>query len=792
MPTLIPSFMHKALLTCLYGMLGLFTIIIHAQEGDISQTQTKRTSALSQYWLNQDALDLLPEPKPSLSPQCPGVFYQGKVEQQEALEINASQTISADSAIYEADGTALFKGNVILNQGGQSISGDFVRYQQKQDSLDITGNVQIEKSGLLIMSEHAHYNNANKSSELKNAEFLMFANGLNGRAQAINISETETNVLDSSITSCPPGNENWLLKSKELHLDQEKGWGYAKQASLHLAKVPVLYTPYFTFPLDERRKSGFLFPSLGSDSINGVDITLPYYLNLAPNYDATLSPRILSKRGTQMAAELRYLNAIGEGSISGSYLGQDEINTLYSERKQVQWNHRVQFADHWSINTDYVYVSDNDYFDDLDSFSNTSSLGYLERTGSISYVENRAYFSVLVQDFLLLDSINPTNQAYRLAPQVHAGLSQTLFHPALDANLDAQITRFERDLDSSNLTQAEISSGTLSTGTRLVLQPGFSADFSRAAYFLKPAMRLHHRQYQLNDYQALGQSQDLDIDIPIYSLDSGLIFERTVDIAQTDYTQTLEPRIKLIKIAYQDQSAIPHFDTGLLSFSREQLYRDRRYSGHDLVGDTEQITLGLASRIYDETGNEKAGMHLGQIAYLKDRQIQLSNDENPEAELSPLVADVLIQLIPNWSLSQKILWDSENNTLDQVASGLYYKNALNNIFNVEYRYRPGDILSAQKEVQTSFVWPISNHWKAMSFWNYDLNQHTTTELASGLEYENCCVIVRALNQKWLRRVSNSSFESANKQSLELQLKGLGNLNNQISDYLSTKIPGFNN
>jgi LPS-assembly protein len=796
--TMIPAFLKQSVFSYSFSLILVLFLSLLGFASSVFSSEASQEFPLSKYWLNQEQLDLLPEPKPTLSPQCQGVFFQSSrslpgIEPTSEQNKNkpGQQTISANKALYAADGTSVFEGNVVVQNDEQSISSDYLRYNHKQNTLDLQGSVLIENQGLLISSESAKYNSKAGTTELNEAQFLMFENGLNGSAKTININNSQTDVSSNSITSCPPGKENWLLKSSELHLDQDKGWGYAKHASLYLAKVPVFYTPYFTFPLDERRKSGILYPSIGSDSVNGVDVALPYYINIAPNYDATLTPRILSKRGNQLAGEFRYLNALGEGEVSGDYLGQDEINPNFSERKQAQWHHKAQILESWHFDADYFYISDSDYFDDLDSFSNVASLGYLERRGSLSYLISNAYFSLIAQDFQVFDTINEVDKPYRLAPQVNAGYFYDLQALPLSFAIDTQASQFERDLNPTTIGASAINDGELITGTRLVLQPEISSELASAAYFIRPAAKLHYRDYQLSDFQAIDQDKDLNYNIAIYSLDSGLIFERDISLLKQSFTQTLEPRVKFLKIPYQDQGEAPDFDSSLLSFNSTQLYNNRRYSGHDLVGDAEQVTLGVSSKFYDEKQNERANFTIGQIAYLEDRRIQLSAKEEPLSELSPLLAEAKITLLPQWKFIQSAQWDSENNQLDQLLTGIQFKGDMQQVVNLEFRYRSDTLSTAQKETRASFIWPLSNRWKAMSFWNFDLNQHSTIELASGLEYENCCIVVKALNQKWLRKVSSTnSYQSANKQSIEIQLKGLGSLNSQISDYLSTKIPGF--
>ncbi len=785
---------HIALISFFLTGFSLTPLYAEYAENETSEQKAQ----LSKYWFEADQIGEQNPYRAQLSPQCSGTFVPPQTSKDSADITNEEdgtdgnknqQTISADKVLYEADGTASFEGNVLVENGEQSISSDFLRYHQETNALEIRGDVLIEQDGLLITSNQAQYDNTTKSSVLSRAEFLMFENQLNGFADNISISQSNTEVNKSQISSCPPDDESWQLRSKELHLDQEKGWGYAKHASLRIAKVPVLYAPYFTFPLNDDRKTGFLYPSLGSDSVNGTDIGLPFYINIAPNYDATLTPRILSKRGEQIAGEFRYLNTLGTGYISGDYLGNDKINETFSERKQAQWRHQKQFSESWSFNSDYFYVSDSDYFDDLNSFSRTTSLGYLERKAIVSYLKADTYFSVLTQDFQVLDTIDDVDQPYRLMPRVSAGYSHDISIATL--SLDTQTSRFERDLNPDDIGATAVAEGELSTGIRAVQEPKLLLDFSSDAYFLRPSARLHLRQYRLEDYQTIDQEKSLNYAIPTYSLDSGLIFERPLKLNQTAYTQTLEPRIKLIKTPYKEQSEAPNFDSSLLSFNSAQVFRDRRYAGHDLLGDTEQLSLGLSSKLYDSRQNQKAVFSLGQIVYLEDRRVQLNNTEDPTAKLSPAVASAQIKLIPNWTFNQSIQWSSEENVLNQYSTGVQYKNSARKIANLEFRYRPAIEGAAQKETRTSFYWPISNRWAALSFWNFDLNQHSTIELASGIEYENCCIVVKALNQKWLRKInSEESYQSANKQSLEIQLKGLGNLNTQVSDYLRAKIPGF--
>lgn len=774
---------------------SLFTLLLMFSAQLVFAEEQPRQSKISPYWLNQSQLDLLPEPKPQLSPQCDGVFFQGApaAETGVAGAANDQQSISADKALYEASGTSTFDGHVVLQQGQQRITSDRLLYHHNSNTIELSGGVVFNNEGLLIVSEHAKHNANDETSELKDAEFLIFESSLNGHAKDISLSETQVNVKNGSLSSCPPGKEHWLLKSSELHLDQDKGWGYARNASLHLAQVPVMYTPYFTFPIDDRRKSGFLYPSIGNDSVNGVDIALPYYFNIAPNYDATLTPRVLNKRGQQIAGEFRYLNALGQGELRGDYLGQDELNPLYSERKQALWQHQAQFQSYWYFNSNYLYLSDPDYLDDLDSFSGSTNLGYVERNATVDYFKQNVYFSMIAQDFQVLDTIDELDQPYRLLPQINTGIGFPIKSTPLEISFSEQLSRFERDLDVSIIAPVDITNGAISTGLRNVFMPTMQAEFSDAAYFFKPAAALHMRNYSLEDYQALNQEEELSRSIAIYSLDSGLIFERALQIEESAFTQTLEPRIFLVKIPYKDQSDIPNFDSSTLSNNSDQLFRTRRYSGNDVVGDTEHASLALSSKLYDDEQSERADFTVGQIFYSEDRQIQLSPLEDPQAEQSPVFASAQLRLIPNWFFKQTVEWNSARNHLEQFASLISYKSDEHHIANLEYRYRPEDSAIAQEETRASVVWPLQYRWKALSYWNYDLNQDSTIELASGLEYENCCLVVRVLNQKWLRKISSStSYESTNKQSLELQLKGLGKLNNQISEYFSGKIPGYQN
>ena len=776
---------------CLAIWLAFFILLSLAQS--VLAQENAPNSKIAPYWLKQAQLDLLPDPKPILSPQCNGVFFQAPtLDAQQEKGAKEQQSISADKALYEANGTSTFEGHVVLQQGPQRITSDRLYYHHTSNTIELDGNVIFNNDGLLIASEQAKHNANEESSELNDAEFLIFESGLNGRAKSISLSENEVNVQHSRMTSCPPGEEHWLLKSSELHLDQEKGWGYAKHASLHIGQVPIMYTPYFTFPIDDRRKSGFLYPSLGNDSINGADVSLPYYFNIAPNYDATLTPRILSKRGQQLAGEFRYLNRLGEGKLGGDYLGQDQLNPLYSERKQVQWQHEARFQENWFFNSRYFYLSDPDYLDDLDSFSSNTNLGYVERNARIDYFKQNIYFSLLAQDFQVLDTINTLDQPYRLAPQMNTGISLPVKNTVFEISFAEQLSRFERDIDTSTIDAVAISNGEISTGLRNVFIPTLHADLSGAAYFFKPAAAVHIRNYRLENYQALDTNEDIHRSIPIYTLDSGLIFERELNLQQNAYTQTLEPRIFLVKIPFKDQSDIPNFDSATLSSNDSQLFRALRYSGHDLIGDTEQGTVGLSSKLYDNTQRERADFSLGQIFYFEDRKILLEANEDTLAEQSPVFASMQLRLLQNWFFKQGVEWNSDNNHLEQFSTLVSFKSDANHIANFEYRYRPESSNIAQEETRASFVWPLHHRWKALSYWNFDLNQHSTIELASGLEYENCCLVVRVLNQKWLRKISSTnSYESANKQSLELQLKGLGNLNDQISEYFKGKIHGYN-
>lgn len=800
-------------------IIGMTSTITSGEAAAESLENSQAETGIFQYWYTADKLNNLNQkpkpddendqetaseavnPKPIIPPQCSGIFFNPNTFADVPAIKNfdpQSQIIRADHATYQESGTSVFEGNVSIRQGQQLIASNKVEFNHSDQSLNLFGNITVSDGPLILTSEQATHNLATQEMALDNSQFVFINNNLNGKAEHIDLNKNITIISRSEISSCPPDKRHWLLKSQNLTLNQESGWGTARHARLEIKKIPIFYSPYFTFPIDDRRKSGFLYPAISSDSINGTDISVPYYFNIAPNYDATLTLRYMHRRGEMLSGEFRYLNAIGEGTLAGDILDKDKVSETYQERKYAKWTHFKQFNDHLQFNSDYQYLSDPDYFIDFGGQSSSSSLSYLERNATFDFIESNYFVNLLARDFQLMDDIDENKKPYRLLPQVNAGGSIPLNQYPVELGITTQFSQFDRDVDPLTQTAQQVTDGSLITGQRNVLIPSIELPYEQVWGFFKPQAQLHYRQYSLDDYDAIDSGVQMEKSVPIYTIDSGLIFERDLDIKQSFYIQTLEPRLFFVKVPYRDQSEFPIFDTSELTFKAAQLFRDRRFSGHDRVGDTEQLTTAVSSRIYSpQTNQEIALFTVGQIHYFRERQLSLNGTE-ANKEPSPVIVNAQFKLGSHWKFDSSLHWSSAENLIEQINNQMTYQHSKRQVINLEYRYSP--VVSStlrQEESKASFLWQLHPRWAALAYWNFDLDGHSTIEIASGLEYENCCLIVRILNQKWRHllgsseQISGNDFETANKQTLELQLKGLGRLNDHIIEYFKEKIGGYN-
>ena len=687
-----------------------------------------------------------------------------------ADDSNAKVNISADEVEMERDkNVSHFKGNVVVRRGTQKMISDRMDYNKNTDVADAESNVRYTKGTLSIDADKANYNLGKNQGQFDNARYKLASKHASGTATTIEKQgPTLTKLTDASYTTCDPGDEDWSLRASEVHLKHDEGRGEAWHTTVRFMGVPFLYTPYMQFPITDERMSGFLTPSFGTSSEGGADLSVPYYWNIAPDKDLTTTLRYMSDRGAQLNGEFRYLTQANNGLLNIEYLPDDD---LYSEdRSLVSYLNTWNPGNNWSGQLLYNEVSDNDYFTDLSGSLSTSSITHLDRKAEINYSTDRWSASGLLETFQTVSSsIAAASRPYKRLPRLGFNSVLPEQNYGLEYMLDAEYVYFDHDINTR--------------GHRLNLTPGISLPIETLGWFIKPSLRLNHTSYDL-DNQTPGQDDSPSRTLPVFSLDSGIFLERNTKISGTDYIHTLEPRLFYLNVPYKNQTAIPVFDTSTYDFSTSQFFSENRFSGIDRIGDANQLTVALTSRLLDDqSGREVASATLGQIYYFRDRDVTLPAGTAGTNSDSNVIAALTLRPTEAWYLSGELQYDNDNSETDKGTLGIRYNLDDKHIFNVSHRFQRDSL----EQTDFAFYWALTNQWRAIGRWNYSVRDEQDLEYLAGLEYQSCCWALQLVSRNYL---NGTGGEDNAVIMLQLTLKGLTSLGDDIDSLLEEGILGY--
>ena len=803
-----------------------------------------------------------------IEPPRPGKDYTGDTNK-------APIVAESNESSYDKDSVATFKGDVTVRQGSRQFESDNATLDKSRNYGQFEGNVRFRESGVLLVGDKGDLQLDSGRATLENTAYVMHEQKARGSANRIVRNEDSTLELsDATYTTCPPGDKGWQLSGQNVTLDMDSGQGLAKNAVVRVQGLPILYTPYLSFPIDDRRKSGFLYPTLSQSSDNGLDFSIPYYLNIAPNYDATLTPRYMSKRGFMLENEFRYLvgNTQGELGLSG-LLDKDELkkeNPYYNDHRWlINYRQQTDLTSRWTAEVDYAKASDKNYLDDFSTSLNLSANSPLNQRIGTRYLGGDTNHSwQLSLDAHQYQNMNQTaDDPYNKLPQIKLA-GNWLASNSLSLNYVADYTKFTRDDNwhyvnetlvnpSDNVYQSNYDSGygiKKANGERLYLETGAGYSFDWSYAFIRPAVKVQHVEYQLTDLNETDVITDLNSSygnftsadytespkttVPTFSIDSGLYFDRFTNIGGTEFTHTLEPRMKYLYSPYKEgQEMNPVFDTALMNFNYNSLWRDSRFSGHDRLGDANQLSLGLTTRLIEDDGFERVRFGIGQIVYFEDRRLWISPtagnqpsyeddlDTDPDDEkkrlqeemqdsVSPLASELVYNINRAMNIRQDLMWDASNNELDSYGLYYQYRPGDRRVLNAGYRYlrqadryvkneqngniedpnNPGTYLTTDNnlsQTDLSVAWPVSNNWSAMGRWQYDLTNKRNLEILSGVEYNSCCYQVRVLWRKWVD--DDDNIDHPNSKSgvfLQFVLRGLGDLTSGTTKEYLKGIKGY--
>lgn len=697
--------------------------------------------------------------------------------------------ISADEADLEEGGISILHGNAEITRDRQQVSADVITYNQTAETADLAGNIEYWDDALYFSSEIASLDFGTNTGQFDNARYVLKDNRARGEARSIRHeypTRSEFSVVD--YTTCDPEDNFWKFSASEINLNHEKNRGDARNVVLRIKDVPVLYTPYISFPLSKERKTGFLFPSFGSTNRNGYEVQTPFYWNIAPEMDATLTPRVLTDSGLMLMGEYRYLLERGRGEFKGEYLPSDsEFGD--QDRSLIGITHSQQFADTGNLFLTYNRVSDKQYFEDFGTSIALTSTQFLERRADAYYSGSWWNAFARVQDYQTVDSSIPVEfRPYKRLPQINFNAYSPYVNRRPYFHLSSQFSYFDRGDNDIFLDDIN--------GARVDLFPSVSLPMYTASTFLIPKAGFRFTQYNLQDTGTLFKSNPSRA-LPMLSLDSGAFFERDTNIFSTPFVQTLEPRLFYLYIPFEDQTDLPVFDTAIYDFSFDSLFREDRFAGVDRMGDANQVTLAVTSRLINQsTGREAGYVSLGQIYYLRDREVTLPLGMDRDEDSSPLVAEIGTSIIDNWRLRSTLQWDPNNNQTEKLTAYAQYKPAHNKIVNLGYRMRKtSNNLSSSgvfrgtdiEQTDFSFMWPLTHQWNIIGRWNYALPEARTIDAFGGIEYESCCWAFRAVARRFLTDVTGDYNTGI---FFQIELKGLAGVGQKTEDFLRENIPGY--
>lgn len=714
-----------------------------------------------------------------------------------------------------------YSGNVKMSRADQQASSNTANYDSVSEVLDLHGNVYYRENELALASQTATLELASDQAKLRDVQFIT-PTPLRGRAKTVyRDNKTLSRYQDVAYTSCKPGNQDWIVHASELKLNKTAGRGSAKNTWIEFKGTPVFYSPYLSFPIDNRRLSGFLAPVFGSTQNSGFNLSAPYYWNIAPNYDATLNPRYLTKRGVVLAGKFRYLTEMTKGTTSVEFMPDDNITN--KPRYQGSVKNKTDFTDKIKSNVDINYVSDKKYFAELGNALSFPNYSYLRSDADIRYQEKGISFVTRAENYQAINATIPDRSLpYRRLPQINLDLNHSFKFMPLRTGIENEFVYFQHN--------------SLVTSQRFNTKPSFSIPLQTTSAYLTPKVSFQYSQYFLNSGDP-GTPDSTARTLPFLSTDSGLFFEKDVKIADHGFLHTLEPRLFYLYVPYTNQRSIPLFDTAQYDFSYNSMFRENSFSGADRIQNANQVTAALTTRLIDpKSGRESLKLSVGEIFYFQDRNVTLpiqfldSRETNGIRVLesavetnrfSPLVAELSSEMTDHISATSSLQWDPHVNEVVRGQATLHYVREPDEIFNVGYVYRKNHFIEntlnsnnipfndplrsnvrsddiIQSDV--SFRWPIYDNWYALGRWQYSLLYNTTQEGFFGVEKENCCWRFRIIGRHYINNINNINNTINNNRAVEgtsqngiffqVELKGLTGIGEKLDTFFEKNLYGY--
>ncbi|GAB3781753.1 LPS-assembly protein LptD [Dyella agri] len=761
---------------------------------------------------------------------CPPRPYNYVMCRPNAMLAFYDPTLSRDSSVRDTSNTYVWaqhidssdqtvyhlSGNVRMDRADQRLQADTVYYNDDTTDYDARGNVRYQDYGQLMAATHARGNDSASTGIADDVRYQMLSSRGNGEAKQAQMFDADRRLYtQATYSTCDVGHHLWEFRGKSIAVDEETGRGVARNATFRVGNVPLLYLPWFSFPVDDRRMTGFLYPTIGHTSRSGYMLSAPFYLNLAPNYDATLDPRIYTARGPMLDGEFRYLVPGSSGALDVQYVPNDHgtvdpgttTDTVGTRRYRVTFTDTTHLWQSWNFSTSIDRSSDSNFYYDFGNDMGGAPVYTLTSNAQIAgggkwwnaSVGGTAYQNM---NPFLTDASLPYRQL-----------------PYANFNIDLPLNRW-LEFGMTNQFVAFRKPGYVE-GSREDIEPWIGADFGTPAWFVRPRVAWRYTDYQLSSgyqnygfYGLLGSGTPTPFtqkspsrSLPIASIDSGLVFDRNTSLFGQDYTQTLEPRLYYLYVPYRNQNNLPLFDSSPMSFDYWQLFSSNQFAGADRQMNANNLTAAITTRLLDDSGVERLSASFGQIRYFTPQRVQMPNSANTSSSAtdwsgSAYVAQLDLQLSDRWKASSSYQWNPNTHHNDMAMFQLQGRLGLDGVVNFSYRYRNG----LMEQYSVSAVYPLSERWRLVGAWTYAepvkgvVNPlKGTIEALAGVEYDSCCVTLRVVDRSYVNQgyygvappvTAGQTNYRDNAIMFEVIFKGLGSTGGQIDPLLRRDILGY--
>lgn len=860
--------MNKSLITiCIFILSALFASISFAKNNDAQKPLLTQNEIIQQLgWLHTG------------ENRCGGYYIEQPFTYPQTLLNKEAIQITSDQLLFAQHGTSVGSGKVTISrQGQQIIANQAYLYRDpatgKVNAIELINDVTLREPNSLIVASRGRYTFATKSEILEDILYRTTIYGdtekkpekpsfeelqserhitqLNLWGEAKKFEQNEPEIYDfdqASFTTCPPDTSVWKIKANHITLNKKTGRGAATDARIYVKNIPILYTPYINFPIDKRRKTGFLWPSFGKTTSFGVFLKTPFYWDMAPNYDMTLTPALIKRRGTQLSTTFRYLDHEGSGNLLFEILPHDkqfivdqekalnnpsykttsasiaelrELENASSTRKSISYQNTTQFNDHWSNDVDYNWVSDSYYLQDFSNNVNQVTQNQLLQQGEVDYKSQNWSFTTRAQAYQTLHPVGTPNQFYNQ----YTRLPQFILngdYPDMPGGFDYFVNNEATHFIIQNNPG---SSNKFPMGNRFHTMPGISRSVNFTYLTITPRFQFDLTQYEIGDVNSPNNSKNPSRVLPIFDINNQFYFDRSITFLSKSYRQTLEPQLYYTYIPFRNQSELPVFDTSVNTLTYDQLFLYNRFSGIDRINDANQIAAGVTTRFIDQqSGKEKIKIAAGQIFYFTKRKVTLCNsatdpncqnngsDDTPDnpnnrSARSPLSAMLGYNVNDNWSLNALTIYNSNthpNQITNQSVTVHYQPLGTQKIINAGYNFvrngeiLPGDVVNHSAAnlsvTDLSFNWPVFRDWSLIGRWTQNWNHNYFQNLLYGLQYDSCCWAVRLVAGRLFTNLNVNNKPVYNTQFyLQFALNGLGPIpvgSSDPSQLLSTNIAGY--